>query len=83
MLLSRKVRLYSMPALNVAALQTILRREGYANPYETLKALTRHGDKVTPEAFRNFIGTLTVSAAVKEELLRVSPFTFIGVVPKE
>jgi adenylosuccinate lyase len=65
---------------NVVAegIQTILRREGYPNPYETLKALTRTNTKVTGESIAAFIDTLEVSDAVKAELHRLSPHTYTG-----
>lgn len=59
-------------------IQTILRREGYPNPYETLKALTRTNSKVTAESIDEFIDTLDVSDEVKAELHRLSPRTYIG-----
>lgn len=60
---------------NVVAegIQTILRREGYPKPYETLKELTRVNTTVTAESIASFIDTLNVSDAVKEELKRLSP----------
>ena len=65
---------------NVVAegIQTILRREGYPHPYETLKALTRTNATVTAESISAFIDTLEVSDAVKEELHRLSPSTYTG-----
>ncbi len=65
---------------NVVAegIQTILRREGYPHPYETLKALTRTNATVTAESISEFIDTLEVSDAVKEELHRLSPSTYTG-----
>ena len=65
---------------NVVAegVQTILRREGYPHPYETLKALTRTNAAVTAESISAFIDTLEVSDAVKEELHRLSPSTYTG-----
>lgn len=67
-------------AWNVVAegIQTILRREGYPNPYETLKALTRVNTKVTAESIASFIDTLEVSDAVKAELRQLSPQTYTG-----
>ncbi len=59
-------------------IQTILRREGYPNPYETLKALTRTNTKVTAESIAEFIDTLDVSDEVKTELHRLSPHTYVG-----
>ncbi len=65
---------------NVVAegIQTILRREGYPHPYETLKALTRTNAAVTAESISAFIDALEVSDAVKEELHRLSPSTYTG-----
>jgi adenylosuccinate lyase len=59
-------------------IQTILRREGYPHPYETLKALTRTNQAVTAETIASFIDTLNVSDSVKEELHRLSPMTYTG-----
>lgn len=59
-------------------IQTILRREGYPHPYETLKALTRTNAAVTAESIAAFIDGLDVSAGVKEELRRLSPSTYTG-----
>ena len=65
---------------NVVAegIQTILRREGYPHPYETLKQLTRTNAEVTAESIAAFIDTLEVSDSVKEELHRLSPSTYVG-----
>ena len=65
---------------NVVAegIQTILRREGYPKPYETLKALTRVNTTVTQQSISEFIDTLDVSDAVKDELKRLSPLTYTG-----
>ena len=65
---------------NVVAegIQTILRREGYPKPYETLKALTRTNSAVTAESIAEFIDTLNVSDAVKAELHALSPSTYTG-----
>lgn len=60
------------------AIQTILRREGYPNPYEALKHLTRGSGALTKEDFENFIQGLDVSDAVKAELRMISPETFLG-----
>ena len=60
------------------AIQTVLRREGYPKPYETLKALTRTNTTVTAESISEFIETLDVSPEVKEELRRLSPHTYTG-----
>lgn len=65
---------------NVVAegIQTILRREGYPKPYETLKELTRVNTTVTAESIATFIDTLNVSDSVKAELKRLSPHTYTG-----
>ena len=61
------------------AIQTILRREGYANPYEALKDLTRTNKAVSKEQLHNFIDTLEVSTSVKDELKMITPFNYTGV----
>ncbi len=68
-------RMWSVVAEGI---QTILRREGYPNPYETLKQLTRVNTAVTAESISAFIDTLEVSDAVKAELHRLSPSTYTG-----
>jgi len=60
------------------AIQTILRREKVANPYESLKQLTR-GEKVTQETIKAFINTLEVSNEVKQELLNITPRNYTGI----
>ncbi len=61
------------------AIQTILRRERFPNPYETLKALTRTNKKITKEDITKFINELDVKEEVKEELLKISPQNYVGV----
>ena len=65
---------------NVVAegIQTILRREGYPKPYETLKQLTRVNSTVTAESIAEYIDTLAVSDAVKAELKALSPHNYTG-----
>lgn len=64
------------------AIQTVLRREGYDQPYEALKKLTR-GVKVNHETMKEFIDGLTgVSEEVKNELKAITPYNYIGIVPK-
>lgn len=65
---------------NVVAegIQTILRREGYPNPYETLKQLTRVNSKVTQESIAEFINLLEVDDKVKDELMKLSPSSYTG-----
>lgn len=65
-------------AVVAEAIQTILRREGYPKPYETLKALTRVNTGMTPETISEFIDGLNVSDAVKAELHAVTPSSYIG-----
>ncbi len=62
------------------AIQNILRREGYPNPYETLKALTRGNDEINQEVMFDFINGLDVSAEVKAELKKINPQNYIGIV---
>ena len=59
-------------------IQTILRREGYPKPYETLKQLTRVNTAITEQSISEFIDSLAVSDAVKAELHALSPFTYTG-----
>ncbi len=60
-------------------IQTILRREGYPNPYETLKALTRTNTKVNHETIAKFIDELNVSESVKAELRAITPQSYTGI----
>ena len=60
-------------------IQTILRREGYPNPYETLKALTRTNKEITEKSIYDFIESLEVSPSIKEELHRIKPSNYTGV----
>lgn len=60
------------------AIQTILRREGYPKPYETLKALTRTNSVVNAESIASFIDTLNVSDSVKAELKAITPHGYTG-----
>jgi len=66
-------------AVVAEGIQTILRREGYPNPYETLKALTRTNEGINAKTISDFIDTLQVSDAVKEELRAVTPSTYTGI----
>ena len=65
-------------AVVAEAIQTILRREGYPNPYEALKALTRTNEKINQETITNFINTLNVSDSVKQELASITPSNYTG-----
>jgi adenylosuccinate lyase len=60
------------------AIQTILRREGFPKPYEALKDLTRGVNNVTENEIHQFIHNLQVSEEVKMELLKITPFNYIG-----
>ncbi|NVK51636.1 MAG: adenylosuccinate lyase [Flavobacteriaceae bacterium] len=66
-------------AVVAEAIQTILRREGYPNPYEALKGLTRTNEKITQQSIANFIDTLEVSDAIKAELKVITPANFTGI----
>ena len=66
-------------AVIAEAIQTILRREGYPNPYETLKDLTRKNSKITQETISSFIDSLQVSEEIKSELKKITPFNYTGV----
>lgn len=65
-------------AVVAEAIQTILRREGYPNPYETLKALTRTGSVIDENTIKTFIDGLQVSDSVKEELYQITPWSYTG-----
>ncbi|MCR5157871.1 MAG: adenylosuccinate lyase [Prevotella sp.] len=60
-------------------IQTILRREGYPNPYEALKQLTRTNERVTRQTIKDFIQTLNVSENVKKELEQITPESYTGI----
>ncbi|MBO0322449.1 adenylosuccinate lyase [Muricauda sp. CAU 1633] len=66
-------------AVVAEAIQTILRREGYPNPYEALKGLTRTNAKITQKSIADFIETLEVSEAIKTELKQITPANYTGV----
>lgn len=65
-------------AVVAEGIQTILRREGYPNPYEALKALTRTNSEITESSIKEFISTLEVSDDVKAELLAITPHNYTG-----
>ena len=65
-------------AVVAEGIQTILRREGYPNPYETLKNLTRTNSTITEDSIHDFIKTLNVSEEVKKELMNISPSNYTG-----
>lgn len=66
-------------AVVAEAIQTILRREGYPNPYEALKGLTRTNETIDKNAIHNFITTLEVSEEIKAELMKITPSNFVGI----
>ena len=66
-------------AVVAEAIQTILRREAYPNPYEALKALTRTNQKMTEQTIHEFIQGLDVSDDIKEELMAITPSNYTGV----
>ncbi|MFD1615248.1 adenylosuccinate lyase [Gelatiniphilus marinus] len=66
-------------AVVAEAIQTILRREGYPNPYEALKGLTRTNKAINKNSISNFIDTLEVSNTIKEELKRITPSNYTGI----
>ena len=66
-------------AVVAEAIQTILRRESYPNPYEALKELTRTNTTIDKNAIHNFIKTLNVSDLIKQELLQITPSNFVGI----
>ena len=66
-------------AVVAEAIQTILRREAYPNPYEALKGLTRTNEKINQKSIANFIDTLEVAAAIKTELKAITPSNYTGI----
>ena len=66
-------------AVVAEAIQTILRREGYPNPYEALKSLTRTNEKINQHSIANFIDTLNVSEEIKAELKLITPSNYTGI----
>jgi adenylosuccinate lyase len=68
-------------AVVAEAIQTILRREAYPNPYEALKDLTRTNTVIDKNAIHSFINTLNVSDAIKAELLNITPANYLGIKP--
>jgi adenylosuccinate lyase len=61
------------------AIQTVLRREGYPQPYEALKALTRTHKNIDQAAIAEFIESLDISRSVKDELLKITPENYTGI----
>ncbi len=66
-------------AVVAEAIQTILRREGYPNPYEALKELTRTNSQINAETIAEFVETLQVNDTVKQEIKKITPSTYIGI----
>ncbi|WP_299100791.1 adenylosuccinate lyase [uncultured Winogradskyella sp.] len=66
-------------AVVAEAIQTILRRESYPNPYEALKGLTRTNEAITQSSISNFIDTLEVSDEIKTELKAITPSNYTGI----
>ena len=61
------------------AIQTILRREGYENPYEVMKELTRKNSKIDKDYFHTFIDNLKINDKIKKELKQISPYNYTGI----
>ena len=66
-------------AVAAEAIQTVLRREGFPKPYESLKELTRTNEKIDANSIAKFIDGLNVSDDIKDELKQITPFNFTGV----
>tara|TARA_R110002050_G_scaffold3935_3_gene20139 strand:+ start:4550 stop:5893 length:1344 start_codon:yes stop_codon:yes gene_type:complete len=66
-------------AVVAEAIQTILRREAYPNPYEALKGLTRTNEKITQKSISNFIDTLETTEEIKSELKQITPSNYTGI----
>jgi len=66
-------------AVVAEAIQTILRREGYPNPYEALKELTRTNEVINQEAIHRFVDQLEIDSKVKAELKTITPFNYTGI----
>lgn len=66
-------------AVVAEAIQTVLRREAYPNPYEALKALTRTNEKITAKTIADFVDQLDVNASVKAELKLITPYNYTGI----
>ncbi len=66
-------------AVVAEAIQTVLRKEGYPNPYEALKELTRKNEKITKISIHTFIDTLNVSGTIKQKLKEITPFNYTGI----
>lgn len=69
-------------AVVAEAIQTILRREKYPNPYEALKELTRGNHQLDKSVIHKFIDTLKVNSSIKKELKKITPSNYTGIIPK-
>ncbi len=69
-------------AVVAEGIQTILRREGYPNPYEALKDLTRTNEGINKETIARFVERLDVSESVKDEIKKITPWNYTGISPK-
>lgn len=67
-------------AVVAEAIQTILRREGFKNPYEMLKSLTRKSEKITKESMHAFINSLDLTEKIKKEMLQITPQNYTGII---
>jgi adenylosuccinate lyase len=67
-------------AVVAEAIQTVLRREAYPNPYEALKTLTRVNEKVTQITISDFIDSLDISDKIKQELKKITPQNYVGII---
>lgn len=85
-LILNEVKLYDDLENNWAivseGIQTVLRREGYPNPYEALKKLTRGKGHITHEIIATFIEELDITESIKEELRNITPHNYIGIMPQ-
>ncbi len=61
------------------AIQTVLRKENYPNPYEALKELTRTNTKITQQTFIDFINNLDIKEEIKEQLRKITPYNYTGI----
>ncbi|HMW27806.1 MAG TPA: adenylosuccinate lyase, partial [Ferruginibacter sp.] len=66
-------------AVVAEAIQTILRRENYPQPYEALKELTRGKNRIDKQSIHRFIGRLKIPASLKKELKKITPHSYTGI----
>ena len=66
-------------AVVAEAIQTILRRENYPNPYEALKGLTRTNERINQQSIATFIDSLDVTESIKMELKQITPSNYTGI----